>query len=292
MRLEIRYVSEFHYRESVRESHNLLRACPLATPRQQLVSYEVTVEPAARIHSYTDFWGTRVDAFGIRVPHSHLTVIADSVVESEAPLGVEGPVPLAAADDAFRSRNWVYLQPTAHTSWRDSLAAAARDLARPADDYVDAVRRVAGGAAARLEYAPGATYVGVDVNDVFEAGKGVCQDFAHLTLAMLRSLDVPCRYVSGYFYAADQSVGDEPQDTEIDVQTHAWVEVAVPGHGWWALDPTNDQEAGPRHVKIGHGRDYDDVPPLRGVFHGPPDHDLDVSVKMSRDQMAAYAGQQ
>ncbi len=292
MRLEIRYVTEFAYPQPVRESHNVLRACPADSPRQRLVSYRVDVDPAARIHSYVDYWGTRVDAFGIRERHDSLTVVADSVVETTARESPEGPVPLSEWDDAFRDRHWPFLQPTSHTRWGPRLAAAARDLAAPAPDYLGLVRAVAGGAAARLDYAPGATYVGVDVNEVFDAGKGVCQDFAHLTLAMFRSLGVPARYVSGYFYAADQSVGDAPDDAEIEVQTHAWVEVAVPGIGWWALDPTNDQEAGLRHVKIGHGRDYDDVPPLRGVFHGAPDHDLGVSVRITREQMAAFQSQQ
>jgi transglutaminase-like putative cysteine protease len=136
---------------------------------------------------------------------------------------------------------------------------------------------------------PGTTKVGVDVNEVLANGEGVCQDFSHVALAMYRAAGFPARYVSGYLYAADQSVGAAPAAAEIEVQTHAWVEVAVPGFGWWALDPTNDHDVGERHVKIGHGRDYDDAPPLRGVYHGEEDHQLGVRVQISREEMESFA---
>jgi transglutaminase-like putative cysteine protease len=116
---------------------------------------------------------------------------------------------------------------------------------------------------------------------VLDRGVGVCQDFVHLFLAMLRSQGLAARYVSGYFYAEDSAQGHAPTTEEIEVQTHAWVEVAVPGFGWWGIDPTNAQPAGERHLKIGHGRDYDDVLPLRGVYVGSGDHHLSAAVIMS-----------
>ena len=120
-------------------------------------------------------------------------------------------------------------------------------------------------------------------------GDGVCQDFVHLGLAMFRVLGVPARYVSGYFYAVDGTDGDMPRRPEITVQTHAWLEVAIPGWGWWALDPTNHLVVGERHVKIGHGRDYDDVLPLRGVYYGTSEQHLFVEVGMSRGELSALA---
>ncbi len=135
------------------------------------------------------------------------------------------------------------------------------------DDVVSlvlALHRVTG---ARLTYARGATDVGIEVEEVLAQGKGVCQDYAHLAVALCRSQGIPARYVSGYLFTRDDSAGADVEDGDVvDVQTHAWFEAAVPGFGWLALDPTNQQEVGVRHVKIGHGRDYDDVQPLRGVF--------------------------
>jgi transglutaminase-like putative cysteine protease len=127
----------------------------------------------------------------------------------------------------------------------------------------------------------------MEVADVLAQGKGVCQDFSHLGIAMYRSVGIPARYVSGYLYAADQTVATAPEEPELTVQTHAWVEVLVPGHGWWALDPTNASPVGELHVKIGHGRDYEDVMPLRGVYHGGAEHDLGVQVRISRERLSA-----
>lgn len=108
---------------------------------------------------------------------------------------------------------------------------------------------------------------------------------------MYRSIGIPARYVSGYLYAADQTRAVAPDEPELSVQTHAWIEVFVPGHGWWGLDPTNNQTVGELHVKIGHGRDYEDVMPLTGVYHGGSDHDLGVRVAISREQLSPMAEQ-
>jgi transglutaminase-like putative cysteine protease len=138
-----------------------------------------------------------------------------------------------------------------------------------------------------LEYRPGTTYVGVGVDEVLGRGEGVCQDYAHLAIAMCRSAGIPARYVSGYLFTDDDAKGEDVDSDQVSVQTHAWFEVAIPGSGWIALDPTNRQAVGLRHVKIGHGRDYDDVPPLRGTYAGPPDATLEVSVEMRRLAAAA-----
>lgn len=108
---------------------------------------------------------------------------------------------------------------------------------------------------------------------------------------MYRSIGIPARYVSGYLYAADQTRAVAPDEPELSVQTHAWIEVFVPGHGWWGLDPTNNQTVGELHVKIGHGRDYEDVMPLRGVYHGGSDHDLGVRVAISWEPLSPMAEQ-
>jgi transglutaminase-like putative cysteine protease len=143
---------------------------------------------------------------------------------------------------------------------------------------------------ALLAYRPGTTYVGVDVDDVLDRGEGVCQDYAHLAIAMCRSVGIPARYVSGYLFTDDDASGTDVDSDQVQVQTHAWFEVAIPDFGWLSLDPTNRQAVGLRHVKIGHGRDYDDVSPLRGTYSGPPDATLDVAVEMRR--LAAAVQQQ
>ena len=290
MRLEIRYLNEFNYREPAWESHNLLRACPANDDHQRLITYRVEVTPTARVHSYTDYWGTRVDEFGIVEPHRDLRIMAESTVETAT---AQAPPSDATVDalDSVRAELSSFLRPSPHAIWDGPIEEAAREALGGAVDVVDVATAVSDKVTSTLDYVPGATYVGVDVADVMSQGKGVCQDFAHLGIAMYRSIGIPARYVSGYLYATEQTSAVAPDEPELSVQTHAWLEVFVPGYGWWGLDPTNAQPVGELHVKIGHGRDYQDVMPLRGVYHGGADHQLGVQVRISRDRLSQVAEQ-
>lgn len=284
MRFDIRYRTTFTYDGLVRESQNELRACPATDARQQLIGYRVMTNPSSRVSSSVDYWGTRVDAFGIRAPHLSLEVVAEAAVETrQAPMVTTAPRLAALADDGFLDSHWEYLQPSAHTHWGEAVSSAAgrqRDyLGTDVVSLVLALHRLAG---ASITYTPGSTYIGVDVEKVLDAGEGVCQDFAHLAVALCRSVGIPARYVSGYFFATDDATGADSETDMVEVQTHAWFEAAIPGFGWLALDPTNQREVGLRHVKIGHGRDYDDVPPLRGTVAGAVEHALDASVEIRR----------
>ena len=145
----------------------------------------------------------------------------------------------------------------------------------------------------RFEYRAGVTYVGSRVEDLLEAGAGVCQDFAHLALVLLRRHGLAARYVSGYFFAPPPADA-QPDADSAEVDTHAWIEALIPaGAGaepvWIAADPTNSGLAGERHVKIGHGRHYSDVPPIKGVFRGGASAELDASVRMTRTDNARTA---
>ena len=284
MRLDIRYVTRFAYAGEVRESSNELRACPATNERQQLITYRVTTSPASRALSYVDHWGTRVDAFGIREPHTSLEVVAEATVETTpAPTPLSSPRMADVTDPAFADAHVEYTVPSAHTRWDEGIAAAARKRAVDVgDDVISIVLSLHRLVGATLTYTPGATYVGVPLPDVLQRREGVCQDYAHMTVAMCRSLGIPARYVSGYLFTVSDASGADATTDVVTVQTHAWIEAAIPGHGWWPLDPTNGIPVGERHVTIGHGRDYDDVPPLKGAFSGPVTHDLDVSVEMRR----------
>jgi transglutaminase-like putative cysteine protease len=231
-----------------------------------------------------------VDEFGIVQPHQQLRVAAESTVETWEP---PAPAPGSGLDslDTVRSELSTYLRPSPHATWDDLIEERARATVAGVTDVVDISLAISEAVTKSLDYVPGATYVGMDVTDVLSQGQGVCQDFAHLGIAMYRSVGIPARYVSGYLYAADQTRAVAPEAPELNVQTHAWIEVFVPGHGWWALDPTNQQTIGELHIKIGHGRDYEDVMPLRGVYHGGAEHDLGVQVRISRERLSQMAEQ-
>lgn len=289
MRFDISYTTTFAYDELVRESQNELRACPSSDEAQQLVGYRVTTTPSSRVLSFSDYWGTRVDAFGVRSPHLFLEITAEASVETRPkPLLASTAATSELQQPAFLDDHVEYLEPSPHATWGPLVRQAATDAANVGgSDVVGQVLAIHRAVATRLVYAPGATYVGVGVEDVLGGGAGVCQDFAHLAIAMCRSQGIPARYVSGYMFTVDDATGADAVGDVVKVQTHAWFEAAVPGVGWIALDPTNSQQVGERHVKIGHGRDYDDVPPLRGVFAGVAAAEVTATVEMRRSTTAA-----
>jgi transglutaminase-like putative cysteine protease len=127
-----------------------------------------------------------------------------------------------------------------------------------------------------MEYEKGSTTVTTTAPEALRAGSGVCQDFAHLGLALVRSLGVPARYTSGYLHPSDDAVIGEKTAGE----SHAWIEAWL--GEWTPFDPTSGEAVGPRHVVVAHGRDYGDVPPLKGVYHGGAADALDVSVELTR----------
>jgi transglutaminase-like putative cysteine protease len=282
--LDIRYRCAFEYGALVHESQNELRACPVSDARQTLLGYRVTTSPASRVFSFENYWGTRVDTFGVREPHIFLEVVAEATVETRStPLLTTSPTFESLGKPAFVEEHWEYLERTPHADWTTEVAKeAGAQVELTGPEVVSAALGIHRRVGTLLSYRPGTTYVGVGVDEVLHRGEGVCQDYAHLAVAMCRSVGIPARYVSGYLFTDKDDTGEDVDGDEVTVQTHAWFEAAIPGVGWLALDPTNRQAVGLRHVKIGHGRDYDDVSPLRGTYSGPRNATLEVSVEMRR----------
>ena len=271
MRFDIRYRTLFTYEQLVRESHNELRACPSGDFGDQVVAYRVNTHPRARVVSFIDYWGTRVDAFGIREPHITLEVVAEATVNTREPVLVTAaPGFDEVTDPAFAEPFIEFLVVSAHTECGPRVEALAKRTADMAgNDVVSAVLAVHRQVHGALQYLPGATEIGVSAEEVLGRGAGVCQDYAHVAVAVCRALKIPARYVSGYFFAQSDRTGAVTEATDaVHVQTHAWFEAMIPGHGWLALDPTNSLQVGTRHVAIGRGREYDDVAPFRGVYRG------------------------
>jgi transglutaminase-like putative cysteine protease len=281
-RLEIRHTTLFAYRgPKVTSSYNEARLTPQTTATQTTLESTVSTRPAAATTRYWDYWGTLVTAFDLHEPHDHLEVLAHSLVETSA------PAPPARAlgwddlrTDAVRDRYAELLASTAYapTAAEDAPAglvdlaaeiAASRDPLEAVHTAVDAVR-------GHLDYDPGSTGVRTTAVQAWEARSGVCQDFAHITLALLRSAGVPARYVSGYLHP----VLDPPVGETVVGQSHAWAEAWV--GEWVAVDPTNGAAAGERHVRVASGRDYADVSPLRGVYTGAAGSCLEVTVEVTR----------
>jgi transglutaminase-like putative cysteine protease len=273
--LRIEHHTGYRYRSEVLSSYNEARMTPLTTDRQTTVDSRVEVEPATRMFRYLDYWATVVDAFDLHVPHTELAVRARSVVEtSEAPPRPEGSRWDELGSEPVTDRFCEFLAPTRYVPADPELSALATELAAGRTP-AEAVEAAAGWVGSHLTYTRGATEVSTSALEAFWAGHGVCQDYAHLTLALLRAMGVPSRYASGYLHGADAKPGDM-----VSGESHAWIEAWL--GDWWAFDPTNGVPVGERHALVGRGRDYSDVPPLKGVYNAGASEALDVEVRITR----------
>jgi transglutaminase-like putative cysteine protease len=284
MHFAIRYLTEYRYEAPVTDNLNALRVKPATTPTQRVDDFVVRVDPDARLHQHSDYFGTTVLEFGISRPHDHLSIDVRARVKTTAPDDPADAPWSALSDAAYRAAAGEFLLEGGDV---DALALDELVGASRGQSPLATVRALVELIPDRFEYRPGVTYVGSTVADLLEAGAGVCQDFAHLGLLLLRRHRIAARYVSGYLWAPTN--GDEGADSA-EVETHAWIEALVPGDGepvWVAADPTNRTLGGETHVKVGHGRFYADVPPIKGVFRGAAGAELSASVKMTRADSSA-----
>lgn len=277
-RMRVVHSTGFAYNAPVTSSYNEARLTPRSDTRQNVIVNRVETVPATRSYRYTDYWGTAVTAFDLHAPHEELEVSGSSVVETEPGGRPEGADELGwddLADPWVVDRYDEYLVPTDYVPRNRQLAAQARRLAKGLD-LRETVEAVCSWVHSEMEYVPGTTGVHTTAVDAWGERKGVCQDYAHLTLLMLRALKIPARYVSGYLHPSRDAVIDET----VEGQSHAWIEAWT--GAWWGYDPTNDVTINEQHVSVGIGRDYSDVPPLKGIYTGGGATDLDVVVEITR----------
>jgi transglutaminase-like putative cysteine protease len=282
MRFALRYHAEYRYDGPVFDQHNVLRVKPATTPLQRVRGFRLAVEPSARTRTYTDYFGTEAIEFNVPGEHERLAITAEAEVTTQAP-----SEPVASSWEATRGTDYtdaggeflLHTDDEPRDGALDELHAAVRS-----DAPQETLLRVCQVIPERFEYRAGVTFVGSTVDDLLAGGAGVCQDFVHLALILLREQGIAARYVSGYLFAAPESGGAD----SIEVDTHAWLEALLPGMdggqpGWVGADPTNRRLAGEEHVKIGHGRFYGDVAPIRGVYKGrAASAEHEASVQMTR----------
>ena len=281
MLYNIRHVTRFTYESAISESVMEARMQPRTDATQRCLHFGLRTQPASRVMMYQDHQGNVVHHFNIPGRHSQLTVTAEALVACSA--AVDPPsaadsfahVPNAAVMsgsttwerlDALTSSGefWDVLNssPFARRTARLETFACEIGLGRDSDPLVT-VRQLTAEIHQRFEYSPLSTRVDSPIDDALETRRGVCQDFAHIMIALVRGLGIPCRYVSGYLFQQGQD-----SVRSVDGATHAWVEVLMPDLGWIGFDPTNNLMTGDRHIRVAIGRDYADVPPTRGVYKG------------------------
>lgn len=275
-RLKIRHTTGYRYDTPVLASYNEARLTPVTDVDQLTLEAKVETRPDAKQQRYWDYWGTQVTAFDVHQPHDALEVTATCVVDTAD----ARPAPIVDGWEAIRSesvrdRFVEMLGPTDRTQPDEAMVELARDAAGRLDPH-DAALAIMDLAHEKVAYITGSTGVATSAKEAWGLGSGVCQDIAHVTVALLRSVGLPASYVSGYLHPMEAATVGETFTGE----SHAWVEVWL--GGWWAYDPTNRVPAGERHVVVGRGRDYSDVPPLKGLYSGGGSQNLDVTVEVTR----------
>lgn len=271
-RLATRHVTTYRYTEPALECKNHARLTPRATPHQRVIASRIEISPEPEpIREHADYFGNTVHSFRVNREHTKLVIVATSVTELTARTGVEfaeSPAWEHADDGSFEAAEFLQDSPRVRRS--AALAAYARPSFTASRPLLEAVRDLNARIHREFKYASGSTEVDTPLEEALARRTGVCQDFAHVMAGCLRSLGMPARYVSGYLKSSPKFVGAEA--------SHAWVAVYCPGIGWVDFDPTNNLAPSTDHVTLGWGRDYSDVPPVKGITLGGGEQEIEVGV--------------
>ena len=285
MLLEVRHLTQYQYAGPVRESVMELWMQPQKNARQRLISFDLAIDPAAHHFSYNDVFGNSVYHFDVPQPHDLLTIRATAVVETSSGPALPDTLDIGEWDrlrsDFVRGDCFDFLRPhgfAVQTKLLKAFTAAhgLEDLTR--DDPLTALRSLCATIYDAFAYEPGVTEADSPIDHALKDKRGVCQDFSHIMIAICRGWGIPARYVSGYLLTDRASKGERSSPDA----THAWVEVFLPSLRWVGFDPTNNIMAGERHIPVAVGRDYNDVPPSKGVYKGEADSELLVAVAVGR----------
>ncbi len=285
MNYDVTHTTTYEYRDEVSVSHHVLRLRPRDLPNQQCLQHEVTIEPAPAVSApHGDYFGNAVSFVTVEGAHRHLRITSRSLVNVTCPprpAAVETPG-WEAVRDFCRGRQigatldaseFLFDSPMIPTD--EGFAEYTRPSFPREQPILQAVLDLTRRIYADFKFDPTATTVATPLAEVFKRRRGVCQDFAHLEIACLRSIGLPARYVSGYLET--QPPPGRARLAGADA-SHAWASFYAPGIGWIDVDPTNNVLPDTRHITVGWGRDFSDVSPVHGVILGTGDHTLKVSV--------------
>ncbi len=284
MYYSVRHLTRFRYSNAVSESVMELRMHPRSDTVQRCLAFRLSVNPRCFVFSYRDYLGNNVHHFDVPGQHAQLVIVAEALVEPQ----MQPDLPEALHPSAWEELDAIVqaddygemLLPSEFARPTPQLLELARQLdLRRIDDPLSLLRRLNSQIYDWFAYVPKSTHVDSPIDAAIQDRQGVCQDFAHIMIALLRSIGIPCRYVSGYLHRRQQD-----HDRSLEDATHAWVEALLPQLGWVGFDPTNNLLVTERHIRTAIGRDYADVPPTKGVFRGHTESELSVAVRVTASE--------
>jgi transglutaminase-like putative cysteine protease len=273
---KIHHVTKYQYDSKVRESINEIRILPLQCNEQEVLQHQLNITGHPPVHLFTDYWGNTTGSFNLMAPHNEM------VIENKLVVRTTNPAELQLKDDAgfgdleaeVDQQLHLLELATADAIKSDNAIQAIIDVVYdPAKGITTVVKESCDFIFNEFQYIKGITTVETTVDEIMEHRSGVCQDFAHVLLQLLRTMKIPSRYVSGYICPNKNGMRGEGA-------THAWVEALIPGYGWVGIDPTNNVWVTDKHVKLAVGRNFNDCSPIKGTFKGLAEQKLSVYVSV------------
>ena len=271
----IKHITQYRYPSAVIDSANQVMLFPLDDERQQVRKHELLITHQPIVETFTDYFGNTVGIFSVIKPHYILQI--QSIIQVITQEGIPPPDNIPATEQwknlelAGSQLPYLDFLLQEHCEVEEEIRSITREFMTPGLTPFDLARKFSAFIYDQFEYKKGITDVETKVDDIWKMRAGVCQDFAHVILVMLRMAAIPARYVSGYICPKNHELRGEGA-------THAWVEAYIPFHGWTGIDPTNNCIAGDRHVRLAVGRNFSDCTPVKGTYKGCSEHTLEVSV--------------
>lgn len=273
---KIHHITSYEYDRSVTESHNEIRIFPYACEEQEILEHDLQITGNPSMLNYTDYWGNRIGQFNLNQAHSELVIESKLVVRTKVPVdrtlvfntGFE-----QLQQEISQSLHLLELTKPELIQRQEAIQEIVRQIYQPWKSVAATVQDCSQFIYQYFQYIKGITDIETTVDQIIEHRSGVCQDFAHVMLQVLRTLKIPSRYVSGYICPNKNGLRGEGA-------THAWVESWIPNYGWCGIDPTNNIWVSNTHVKLAVGRNFSDCSPVKGTFKGPAHQNLYVYVSV------------
>ncbi|MCE7067700.1 transglutaminase family protein [Dyadobacter sp. CY326] len=286
MKYNLIHKTEYKYAEAVNNYHSLLCLAPRSLSNQLCRNFSIKVSPEpSQIIARTDFYGNTTHYFSLHSPHKTLTVLTTATVErlvdatgslfSPSDISCQNARERLTGDRALKISLLEFMLPSPSVKWDQEIRNYAADCFQENLPLYDCVAALCRKIYTEFDFVPDFTTVNTPIREVLAAKKGVCQDFSHLAIACIRSFGFAARYVSGYLETLPPPGKRKLQGSDA---SHAWISVYIPDYGWCDFDPTNNIVPGERHIVTAWGRDYSDVPPLKGIIFSYGKHTLTVEV--------------
>ena len=274
---KIHHITKYEYEKPVAESVNEIRIFPYQSSDQEILKHDLSISDHPEVQQYFDYWGNRIGLFNILQPHRQLIIESKLLVRTTPSSQLQinfhsGWQQLK--DETSDQLQFIELTTPEMIEEQEQIRAIAEKIYQVDKSVARAVEEASEYIYKNFKYTKGITTIETTVDEILKHRGGVCQDFAHLLLQILRTLEIPCRYVSGYICPNKNGMRGEGA-------THAWVEAWIPQWGWAGIDPTNNVWITNNHVKLAVGRNFRDCSPVKGTFKGPAKQNLQVFVSIA-----------